>query len=43
MKLPLNNTLEIESFDVQGVDFMRSFFTSYNNYFILVAVNNVSK
>ena len=41
--MPLDNILEVELFDVWGVDFMRPFPSSYGNRYILVAVDYVSK
>ena len=41
--MPLNNILEIEVFDVWGVDFMGPFPSSYGNRYILLAVYYVSK
>lgn len=41
--MPLNNILEVELFDVWGVDFMGPFPSSYGNQYILVAVDYVSK
>ena len=40
---PLTNILEVELFDVWGIDFMGPFSSSFSNQFILVAVNYVSK
>ncbi|XP_042459089.1 uncharacterized protein LOC122042829 [Zingiber officinale] len=40
---PLNYILEVELFDVWGIDFMGSFPFSYGNRFILVVVDYVSK
>lgn len=42
-KMPLNNIMEVEIFDVWGVDFMGHFPSSYNNRYILVPVDYVSK
>ena len=42
-EMPLNNILEVEIFDVWGIDFMGPFPSSYNNRYILVAVDYVSK
>ncbi|KAJ9538724.1 hypothetical protein OSB04_031457 [Centaurea solstitialis] len=42
-EMPLNNILEVELFDVWGIDFMGPFPMSFNNQFILVAVDYVSK
>ncbi|XP_021719446.1 uncharacterized protein LOC110687132 [Chenopodium quinoa] len=42
-EMPLNNILELEIFDVWGIDFMGPFPTSFGNKFILVAVDYVSK
>ncbi|CAL2238499.1 unnamed protein product [Prunus armeniaca] len=42
-QMPLSNILEVEVFDVWGIDFMRPFPPSYNNLYILVAVDYVSK
>lgn len=38
-EMPLNNILEVELFDVWGIDFMGPFPSSYNNRYILVAVD----
>ncbi|KAI3734462.1 hypothetical protein L6452_13931 [Arctium lappa] len=42
-EMPLNNILEVEIFDVWGIDFMGPFPMSFNNQYILVAVDYVSK
>ncbi|XP_022869597.1 uncharacterized protein K02A2.6-like [Olea europaea var. sylvestris] len=42
-EMPLNKILEVEIFDVWGVDFLGPFSSSYNNRYILVAVDYVSK
>ena len=42
-EMPLNNILEVELFDVWGIDFMGPFTPSYRNLYILVAVDYVSK
>jgi transposase InsO family protein len=42
-EMPLNGILEVELFDVWGIDFMGPFPSSYNNKYILVAVDYVSK
>lgn len=42
-ELPLNNILEIELFDVWGIDFMGPFPPSFGNSYILVVVDYVSK
>lgn len=42
-EMPLNSILEVELFDVWGVDFMGPFPSSCNHKFILVAVDYVSK
>ena len=41
--MPLNGILEIELFDVWGIDFVGSFPISNNCAYILVAVDYVSK
>ena len=41
--MPLNNILEVEIFYVWGIDFMGPFISSYNNLYILVAIDYVSK
>ena len=41
--MPLTNNLQIELFDVWGIDYMGSFPKSKNYDYILVAVNYVSK
>ncbi|KAH9698290.1 hypothetical protein KPL71_023958 [Citrus sinensis] len=42
-KMPLTNILEVEVFDVWGMDFMGLFPPSFGNLYILVAVDYVSK
>ncbi|XP_059292553.1 uncharacterized protein LOC132046021 [Lycium ferocissimum] len=42
-ELPMSSILEVEQFDVWGIDFIGPFVSSYNNKYILVAVNYVSK
>jgi transposase InsO family protein len=41
--MPLTNILEVEIFDVWGIDFVGPFPSSMGNKFILVAVDYVSK
>ena len=41
--MSLNPILEVEIFDVWGIDFMGPFPTSFGNKYILVAVDYVSK
>ena len=41
--MPQQGILEVELFDVWGIDFMGPFPPSYNNLCILVAVDYVSK
>jgi len=41
--MPLNSILEVEIFDVWGIDFMRPFPNLFGNQFILVAMDYVSK
>lgn len=41
--MPLTNILEIELFDVWGIDFLGPFPSLYGNKYILVAVDHVSK
>jgi len=41
--MPQQGILEVELFDVWGIDFMGPFSPSYNNLYILVAVDYVSK
>ena len=41
--MSLNPILEIELFDVRGIDFMGPFSNSFENQYILVAVDFVSK
>lgn len=41
--MPLNTILEVEIFDVWGIDFMGPFISSCNNHYILLAVDYVSK
>ncbi|KAL8089245.1 hypothetical protein AgCh_038872 [Apium graveolens] len=42
-EMPLNMMLEVEVFDVWGIDFMGPFISSCNNQYILLAVDYVSK
>ena len=42
-EMPLNNMLEVEIFDVWGIDFMGPFPNSFNNQYILIAVDYVFK
>ncbi|XP_060190996.1 uncharacterized protein LOC132620349 [Lycium barbarum] len=42
-ELPMTPILEVELFDVWGIDFMGPFVSSYSNKYILVAVDYVSK
>ena len=42
-EMPLNGILEVELFDVWGIDFMGPFPSSCNNKYILVVVDYVSK
>lgn len=42
-EIPLTNTLEIQLFDVWGIDFMGPFPQYFGNLYILVAVDYVSK
>ena len=41
--MPMTGILEVELFDVWGIDFMGPFPSSYNNKYILLAVDYVSK
>ena len=41
--MPLHSILEVEIFDVWGIDFMGPFPSSYGNEYVLVAVDYVSK
>ncbi|KAL4291931.1 hypothetical protein GQ457_14G017450 [Hibiscus cannabinus] len=42
-EMPLQNILEVELFDVWGIDFMGPFHSSFGNLYILLAVDYVSK
>ncbi|KAL4304577.1 hypothetical protein GQ457_10G013450 [Hibiscus cannabinus] len=42
-EMPLQNILEVELFDVWGIDFMGPFQSSFGNLYILLAVDYVSK
>ncbi|KAL4380087.1 hypothetical protein GQ457_02G027270 [Hibiscus cannabinus] len=42
-EMPLHNILEVELFDVWGIDFMGPFPSSFGNLYILLAVDYVSK
>ena len=41
--MPQSGIIEVELFDVYGIDFMRAFPFSHNNLYILMAVDYVSK
>lgn len=41
--MPLITKLEVELFDICGIDFMRPFPTSYENHYMLIVVDYVSK
>jgi len=41
--MPLNYILEVEIFDVWGIDFIGHFPSSQGNKYILVTINYVSK
>lgn len=41
--MSLNNILEVELFDVWGIDFIGFFPSSFSNQYILVAIDYVSK
>ena len=41
--IPLHGVLEVEIFDVWGIYFMRLFSSSYNNKYMLLVVDYVSK
>jgi hypothetical protein len=41
--MPLTNNLQVELFDVWGIDFMGPFQKSYDSKYILVAINYVLK
>ena len=41
--MPLHYNLQIEIFDIWGIDFMGAFPKSHNSEYILVAINYVSK
>jgi len=43
IEMPPNNILEVELFDVWGIDFMGPFPSSLSNQYILVAMDYVSK
>ena len=42
-EMPLSNILEVEPFDVWGIDFMGPFPSSFNNQYILLAVDYVTR
>jgi len=42
-EMPATNIVEVELFDVYGIDFMGPFSSSYGNQYILVVVDYVSK
>ena len=41
--MPLNPILDIDLFDVWGIDFMGPFPNSFGNHYILIVVDYVSK
>jgi len=41
--MPLQNIIEVEIFDCRGIDFVDPLSSSYDNEYILVAVDYVSK
>ena len=41
--MPMNPIMEVEIFDVWGIDFMGPFISSYGNKYILDSVDYVSK
>ena len=41
--MPQSGTLEVELFDIWGIDFMGPFAQCHNNFYIVVAVNYASK
>ena len=41
--MPQSGTLEVELFDIWGIDFMGPFAPSHDNFYILVAVDYASK
>ena len=41
--MSLNNILEVEIFNVWGIDFMGPFPSSFGNFYILLAVDYISK
>ena len=41
--MPQSGTLEVELFDIWGIDFMGPFAPSHHNFYILVAVDYASK
>lgn len=41
--MPLNSILEVEIFNVLGIDFIGPFISSFNNRYIFLAVDYVSK
>jgi hypothetical protein len=41
--MPLHYNLQVEIFDVWGIDFMGPFQKSYDSDYILIAVDNLSK
>lgn len=43
MGIPLNNILEVEVFDIWGIDFIGPFPPTYGDFYILVAVDYMSK
>lgn len=42
-EMPLQNMLEVEIFDVWGIDFIGPFVSSFGNQYVLVAIDYVSK
>ena len=41
--MPLNSIIIVEIFDVWGIDFMGPFLISFENVYILLAVDYISK
>lgn len=42
-EMPLNNILDVETFDVWGIDFIGPFTPSFGNQYILIMVDCISK
>lgn len=42
-EMPLSTILDVKLFDIQGIDFIGPFLASYENHYVLIVVDYVSK